>query len=171
MRLIIKQQESDGEQPDPQKNGLESNAVENHQAMHLLPCMIHPLEKDVNDDQTLVAPVDRYFHPYTKPETTAAAHSADGQNDNADAAVWHASLRGKPLTGVKLSMPEGYSGLLCKKVKNNDETDHDEDLISDGDVIKQFMYWNWDRIPTREDPLLAAFDWVRVSEAMMADDD
>lgn len=46
-------------------------------------------------------------------------------------------------------------------------------MIADPDdcVTNNFMYWNWDRIPTREDPMLSALDWIRVSEALMTDDE
>lgn len=46
-------------------------------------------------------------------------------------------------------------------------------VIADPDdyVTNNFMYWNWDRIPTREDPMLFALDWIRVSEALMTDDE
>lgn len=88
--------------------------------------------------------------------------------------MWHASLRGKPLTGVKLSMPDGYVGVLCV----SEEDDGSRNTVNDsttaavtGEITEQLMYWNWDRIPTREDPLLSALDWVRVSEAIMTNND
>jgi len=152
MRLVIKRTED-----------IDANAVAtDQQAVHLLPCKIHT-RKLSGGRQTLTAPVDRYFCPYTKA----------GTND--ETALWHSSLRGKPLTGVKLTMPDGYVGVLCV----GDADDNCRNVVDDstsvaksisGEVTQQVMYWNWDRIPTREDPLLSALDWVRVSEAIMTND-
>lgn len=165
MSLVIKQRQNDVEKPEP----LEPSSVENSQVIHLLPCKIHP-PKTIADNPTITGPVDRYFHPYVKPARSTA-------DQNADTAVWHASLRGKPLTGVKLDMPEGYVGLLCNRSSGKTENGNSTstgDLVADescGDVLAQLTYWNWDRVPSREDPLLSAFDWVRVSEAIMTDND
>jgi len=134
------------------------------QAVHLLPCKIHT-RKPGDDHQTLTAPVDRYFCPYTKAAT------------DDEAALWHASLRGKPLTGVKLAVPDGYVGVLCvggedegsRNVVDDTTTKATESIA--GEVTQQLMYWNWDRVPSREDPLLSAFDWVRVSEAITTNND
>lgn len=164
MSLVIKQRQ-DNVKPEP----LEPSAVENQQAIHLLPCKIHP-RKSTADNQTLIGPVDQYFHPYVNPPRSTS-------DQNADTALWYASLRGKPLTGVNLDMPEGYVGLLCNRSSGKTENENSTatgDLVADescGDVLTQLTYWNWDRVPSREDPLLSAFDWVRVSEAFMTDND
>jgi len=155
MRLVIKR---------PEHRRTEDNDASvdrtDQQAVHLLPCKIHT-RKPGGDCQTLTAPVDRYFCPYAKSAT------------DDESALWHSSLRGKPLTGVKLSMPDGYVGVLCvgKDDSGNaiDNTAAEQSIA--GEVTGQLMYWNWDRIPTREDPLLSALDWMRVSEAIMANND
>ncbi|XP_060846904.1 ribonuclease H2 subunit C [Rhopalosiphum padi] len=155
MRFIINR-------PERVAEDIDANAVAtDQQAIHLLPCKIHTRKPD-DDRQTTTAPVDRYFSPYTKATT------------DDEAALWHASLRGKPLTGVKLSMPDGYVGVLCV----SEEDDGSRNTVNDsttaavtGEITEQLMYWNWDRIPTREDPLLSALDWVRVSEAIMTNND
>jgi len=158
MRLVIKRSEH------RRTEDSDANAVGNdQQAVHLLPCKIHT-RKPGSDCQTLTAPVDRYFCPYTK------AARDDGTK------LWHSSLRGKPLTGVKLSMPDGYVGVLCVSKDDDgcrnavDDSTAEVESIA-GEITPQLMYWNWDRIPTREDPLLSALDWVRVSEAIMTNND
>lgn len=168
MSLIIKRQ----------PEGLEPSAVDNQQAIHLLPCKIYPHKQTATDNSSLTGPVDRFFHPYTKPKASKTEPSTDDVADkNVDTTLWHASLRGKPLTGVELDVPHGYVGLLCNRTSSKAENANSTiigDLVADdscGDVLKQLMYWNWDRIPSREDPLLSAFDWVRVSEAIMTDTD
>lgn len=154
-RLVVKQQQpSDGE--ERRRNGDVEGKPE---TMHLLPCKIRP-DKVAADSQTLTGPVDRYFRPYAKDATTTVG----------DTALWHASLRGKPLTGVTLAMPDDYVGVLCSGTGDQVDQTDSSDLIAD-EVTEQLMYWNWDRVPSREDPLLAALDWVRVSEAIMINDD
>lgn len=143
---------NDDEQPDC------PDSTRTPQLMHLLPCKILP--HALNDDQqTFSAPVTQYFCPYTVP-------TSDGENDTA---VWHASFRGRPLTGVQLDMPDGYVGILYNRKVNPTDSAATIKLPADdanSEVIQQMMYWNWDRVPTREDPFLAAYDWIRISEAM-----
>lgn len=185
MRLIVNRPASDetdgGElSPEQPENGT-ANVAENPRAsLHLLPCKIHrpTTIKDMSGRQhRFTAPVDRYFNPYTKGLSAAGANtvpatSSGGVSPVAGKTLWHGSLRGKPLTGVQLDMPDGYVGMLCHTVSQNDGSESDPgdsamDLVADGDVTKQFMYWNWDRVPTRNDPLLAALDWLLVSDAIM----
>jgi len=157
MRLVIKRPEH------RQTEDSDASAVAtDQQAVHLLPCKIHT-RKLGGGRQTLKAPVDRYFCPYTKAAT------------DDETALWHSSLRGKPLTGVKLNIPDGYVGVLCV----GEDDDNRRNVVDDstsavesitGEVTQEVMYWNWDRIPTREDPLISALDWVRVSEAIMTND-
>jgi len=159
-RLVFRRQ-IDGEARPP--NG---DVGRQRPMLHLLPCKIRP-DKVAVDNRTQTAPVDRYFCPYAKNVTTTTSATVPATSD---IALWHASFRGKPLTGVQLGMPDNYVGVLCNGTGDRVEPDDSSDLMAD-EVTEQLMYWNWDRIPTREDPLLAAFDWVRVSEAMMLNDD
>lgn len=158
--------------------GHEPSVVENQQSIHLLPCKIHPHKPTAADNSTITGTVDRYFHPYTKPKLSNTVLSTNNIADkDVDTTLWHASLRGKPLTGVELGMPNGYVGLLCNRVCSKAENSNSMvlgDLVANdscGGVLKQLIYWNWDRMPSREDPLLSAFDWVHVSEAIMTDSD
>lgn len=168
MRLIVKQKDSDQSKPSQQTEPDAINADNRQvkQQIHLLPCKIRP-RKSTKKSQTFTAPVDKYFRPYSV--AGDVAEKPDSVNGDK---LWHASLRGKPLNGVQLGMPEGYVGLFCKKT---DETDQEGnvDLIADqsNSKTRQLMYWNWDRVPTREDPLLAALDWVHISEALMSNSD
>lgn len=170
-RLTVKRSlTTDGEQPDQRLEDKFDKVANNRQTqLHLLPCKIYPRQPMANR-KTQTAPVDRYFCPYTKGPTVDVHGSTD-------ATVWHASLRGKPLTGVKLDLPDGYVGVLCNS-SNSSANDNDSvggiNFIADdkdGDVNQQLMYWNWDRVPTREDPLLAALNWIHLSEAIMSNND
>lgn len=171
MRLIIKSEDSNSSKQS-QLTKLDAINVDDRQvkqSIHLLPCKIRP-RKSTKKNQTFTAPVDKYFCPYSKD----VSNDVTDKNDLViGGKLWHASLRGKPLTGIQLGMPDGYVGLFCRKA---DETDQEgnADLIADqsnGCVAQQLMYWNWDRVPTREDPLLAALDWIHVSEALMSNSD
>lgn len=169
MRLIIKRNDSDRSKPslETEPDVINDDNRQVKQQIHLLPCKIRP-RKSTKKSQTFTAPVDKYFRPYSKVgDITKKNDSVNGDK------LWHASLRGKPLTGVQLGMPEGYVGLFCRKSDESDQ-EGNTDLIADqgnGSVSHQFMYWNWDRVPTREDPLLAALDWVHISEALMSNSD
>lgn len=150
MRLVLNGRPSDDGQleKEAQPNGFDDQKV----TLHLLPCKIHAC----GETQSSTAAVDRYFRPYA------------GDEAGGESALWRASIRGKPLTGVGLDMPDGYVGVLCDK-----SPAADADLVASGDdaIARRLMYWNWDRVPTREDPLLSALDWVRVSDAIMSSDD
>lgn len=175
MRLIIKgnngEQSEQPQQTEPDVIGADNLQVK--QEIHLLPCKVRPRKSTSPVSQTLTAPVDRYFCPHLKD-----AANDDDVNEKNDSGIgsklWHASMRGKPLTGVQLGMPDGYVGLFCHRGGGETDKDENSDLIADhsnGHVTQQLMYWNWDRVPTREDPLLAALDWVNISEAIMSNRD
>lgn len=190
---------------DRRYDELDADAVQSPEVLHFLPCKIQKRNRTDDDEQTLTAPVDRYFRPYTAVTatavsdveaefavTTAKANSVDTTatksdpvdvtaiantsniTDKADPVdntkLWNATFRGKPLTGIKLEMPNGFVGVMCSVSNNKDNQVSvlDADLTVDSGATQELMFWNWDRVPTREDPLLAAFDWVPLSEAMMA---
>lgn len=179
-RLIVKRSQIiDDGQPEHRLQETSNQVANDQQTLHLLPCKIHPLKPKANSE-TLKAPVDRYFRPYTKGAESTKNPMVDAitdKNDSANSNLWQASLRGKPLKGVKIDLPEGYVGVLCNS--SNSKADGNDSVTSmnfiaddkEGDFIQQFMYWNWDRVPNREDPLLAALNWIHLSEAIMTNND
>lgn len=201
MRFIVKRDPG----VDRRHDEFDADAGQSPEVVHFLPCKILKRKRTVDDEQTLTAPVDRYFHPYSAGTataksyvktdlgvTTAKANSVDttavksypvdatAKADTANVTIkadsvdttklWNATFRGKPLTGIKLEMPNGFVGVMCSVSNNkgNQDSVSDVDLTVDSGVTQELMFWNWDRVPTREDPLLTAFDWLPLSEAMMA---
>lgn len=154
--LVIKRSSSGRVSPKP-----EDTSSIAHDA-HLLPFSVKSA-----DGRRVPAPIDMYFRPYRRPVAAEAA-----TDDGGPATLWYATFRGKPMTGLKVPMPDGYTGVLCSAVERAGGGGG-MDLVADADrgqVIKDVMYWNWDKVPTDEDPLLAALRWTRLSEAMMSED-
>lgn len=49
--------------------------------------------------------------------------------------------------------------------KRTDAENKERNLYCTG-TFSQFTYWNYDRIPSKNDPLAAALDWVDVAKAV-----
>lgn len=75
-----------------------------------------------------------------------------------------ASFRGYPLNGHIVNLPEGYKGLILKEtakpVSGNERTFHVTH------TFQNITYWNWDKIPSKDDAFLSALDWVDIAEAV-----
>lgn len=108
--------------------------------LHLMPCKIH-------GDET--AKVSSYFKPYIR--------KTDGEH-------YECSFRGYPLQGRKITIPSGYKGLTFAENKKDNESKK-QNLYCTGN-FSQFTYWNYDRIPSKNDAVAAALDWIDISEAL-----
>lgn len=76
-----------------------------------------------------------------------------------------ASFRGRPLLGEEISLPSGYKGLVVQETKqplveNVDRTLHTSNLFD------QLTYWNWDKVPSANDPFISALSWIDIAEAV-----
>lgn len=49
--------------------------------------------------------------------------------------------------------------------KKTDAENKTRNLYCTG-TFSQFTYWNYDRIPSKNDPLAAALDWIDIAEAV-----
>ncbi|ENN78342.1 hypothetical protein D910_05313, partial [Dendroctonus ponderosae] len=95
------------------------------------------------------APIKSYFEPYVKTN---------------DQEVLTASFRGYPLRGKNIEVPQGYVGVvLHESIKPS--TDKDERKFYVVNRFKEMTYWNWDKIPSKNDPFIKAFDWIDIAEA------
>ncbi|XP_076176414.1 ribonuclease H2 subunit C isoform X2 [Ptiloglossa arizonensis] len=56
---------------------------------------------------------------------------------------YNSSFRGYPLQGKKITIPSGYKG-----------------------TFSYFTYWNYDKLPSKNDALVAAIDWIDIAEAL-----
>lgn len=105
----------------------------------LIPCQVH---------HTGEANVDRYFKP-------SISKSAEGDE-------FTASLRGRPLDGIKLDLSDKFSGILCSQEK--DSKGHTE-LEAIGQ-FKSFRLWNLDSKPNVNDSAVRAVKWLDLSSAI-----
>ncbi|PSN50087.1 Copine-8 [Blattella germanica] len=107
--------------------------------VHSIPCHIK-MDGD--------AQVSKFFNPYIK---------NDGE-------VLKASFRGYPLIGKLIQLPEGYRGIIVHETMKplNEEAERNVHVTHS---FKSFTYWNWDKVPSKNDAFLSALDWIEISEA------
>lgn len=106
---------------------------------HLMPCRIEYKDKTAN--------VDAYFYPTIQNISTECDNKTDG--------TLKASFRGRPLDGKTLKFPDGFIGSLMPKTSNCAEKKTNE-----------LTYWNWDELPSRQDSIQKALDWLAISKAL-----
>lgn len=75
------------------------------------------------------------------------------------------SFRGYPLQGKKISVPKGYTGMTFFEYKKP-ETDEAERNIYATGSFTEFTYWNYDKIPSKNDAFISALDWIDIAEAV-----
>lgn len=75
------------------------------------------------------------------------------------------SFRGYPLQGKKVIVPAGYKGMTFMENKKPDPENKIRNLYCTG-TFSQFTYWNYDKIPSKNDALVAALDWIDIAEAV-----
>ncbi|CAK1592581.1 unnamed protein product [Parnassius mnemosyne] len=124
------------------KNGDNPEIFE--QRAHYLPCKI-----EVDG----AANVEKYFEPYVV------------ENENGELS---ATFRGHPLDGVNMSLPDGYRAILVTEAKKPLADDADRRFQVAGG-FKEFVYWNWDKKPSKNDNIVKAFDWIDIAEAIHGD--
>ncbi|KAK7593037.1 hypothetical protein V9T40_007789 [Parthenolecanium corni] len=76
----------------------------------------------------------------------------------------NASFRGRPLHGQEINIPKGYCGYVLKKPDVSFPSQPKAYQVQQS--FKKFNFWNLDRIPSKNDNLLSAFDWLDVSEVL-----
>nr|CAG4644446.1 EOG090X0IC1 [Lepidurus arcticus] len=136
---------------------------DNH--VQLLPCRI---------EQRGPANVSSYFNPYIrKSESSESKSTLKTETDEAGQAANEGlvcSFRGYPLEGQRLAMPDHYKGLVIEKTCGVDDS-KDGTGSYDAFVSTSFSgitYWNWDSIPSKNDALQQALDWIPLAEALHA---
>ncbi|KAG8039274.1 hypothetical protein G9C98_003581 [Cotesia typhae] len=113
----------------------------NNSQVHSVPCKIN---------RTGPANVSKYFTPYIT---------------KTDDDYFNASFRGYPLHGKKLYVPEGYKGIVFFEKKKPVNPDLKRTFNST-ESFTEFTYWNWDKLPSKNDAFDAALDWVDIAEAL-----
>ncbi|KAK1131503.1 hypothetical protein K0M31_017785 [Melipona bicolor] len=114
---------------------------EKRRTLHLMPCKICG-DKSAN--------VSTYFTPYIC---------------RRDDEVYTSSFRGRPLYGKKITVPSGYKGIIFVEHKKSEIENVKRNLYVTG-TFPHFTYWNYDKLPTKNDALAAAMDWIDIAEAL-----
>lgn len=86
------------------------------------------------------------------------SHNSDKRSLQ-DSPILTASFRGRPLQGRKVKLPGNYKGFVIKKDSKLKER-------SSIGKFKEFTYWNWDEIPSNEDAVMKALQWIDISKAI-----
>ena len=87
--------------------------------------------------------------------------------DDKDSELLTNSLRGYPLEGRKLPLPEGYTGLVVEGGKTS-LTSQDRDVRATAS-FKEMTYWNYDRKPSENDAYQQAMQWLEVAKVLHED--
>jgi ribonuclease H2 subunit C len=74
------------------------------------------------------------------------------------------SLRGFPLKGIKMNLPENMQGVVLREIEKL-QVDGSRELKFGGKFNK-FTYWNYDKNPSENDAYKKAMHWIKVSEAV-----
>lgn len=77
--------------------------------------------------------------------------------------VLGASFRGRPLFGSEIHLPEGYTGYVLDKP---DGTIPEPQVFDVRQSFKSIKYWNLDRLPSKNDPIISALDWLDISKSV-----
>ncbi|XP_017124333.1 uncharacterized protein LOC108144180 [Drosophila elegans] len=112
---------------------------------------LHYLPAKIDGDGE--ANVEEYFNNYTR----EATDFGNGILTNA--------LRGYPLVGEKLKVPEGYRGLVIQETEKPINESSDRQLRLTG-VFEDFTYWNYDKVPSNGDAYRQALLLADVAEAL-----
>ncbi|GIY66050.1 uncharacterized protein CDAR_454471 [Caerostris darwini] len=117
-----------------------SDKIKENPTCHLVPCKVN-----YNGSTN----VSDYFTPYIREEENHLT----------------CSLRGHPLKGQKIKIPKGYIGVVLKDNEKMSLSDSNKDFKKVA-TFKEFTAWNWDVLPTSEDKLVKAFQWINIASAL-----
>lgn len=112
------------------------------------PPKIHYIPATIHGDGP--AKVQQYFDSYTEQLEDKTLVNA---------------LRGYPLRGKQFDLPDGYSGIILQETQKPLSSDEDRKFTFGG-AFKQFTYWNYDKIPSSNDPFVKALDWIKLSQVL-----
>ncbi|XP_016994606.2 ribonuclease H2 subunit C [Drosophila takahashii] len=112
---------------------------------------LHYLPAKIDGDGE--ANVEQYFNNYTR----EASEFGQGILTNA--------LRGYPLMGEQLKVPEGYRGVVLQETEKPISEASDRQLRLTG-VFEEFTYWNYDKVPSNGDAYRQALLQAEVAQAL-----
>lgn len=118
---------------------------------HLMPCRIERNKSTVKAKE--------YFWPTIKQlkeggdEEMGRGKTELAGETNQGSPIMTASFRGRPLQGRKLQVPSDYKGYLLIEGRSKKE-------------FNEFTYWNWDELPSNNDTVVKALNWINISKAI-----
>ncbi|GFY32900.1 uncharacterized protein TNCV_4025241 [Trichonephila clavipes] len=65
----------------------------------------------------------------------------------------------------KVRIPDNYIGVVLKENKNLSISDDKRDLKK-GATFKEFTSWNWDIVPSPQDKLVKALQWINLTSVL-----
>lgn len=68
------------------------------------------------------------------------------------------SLRGFPLNGCQFKVPESYRGIVFQEDQRPLDENAERTFKPSG-VFDEFIYWNYDKLPSHNDKLKQALAW------------
>jgi hypothetical protein len=79
--------------------------------------------------------------------------------------AFRGSFRGIPLRGTSVNLPAGYIGVVLHEsiaplYENEERKFH---VVN---KFKSLNYWNWDKIPSQNDKIVQALEWIEIAEAV-----
>lgn len=75
------------------------------------------------------------------------------------------SVRGYPLEGSVLSVPEAYTGIVVETSREGLDPDQEKEGRVTS-TFNSFTYWNYDRVPGGGDAYQQALQWIQVAAAL-----
>ena len=75
------------------------------------------------------------------------------------------ALRGFPLAGCKFTVPKTHEGVIFLETHRSSDADVDRNFKIKA-VFDEFTYWNYDKIPSKEDKLNQALQWNEFADAV-----
>ncbi|XP_055625112.1 uncharacterized protein LOC129767886 [Toxorhynchites rutilus septentrionalis] len=112
------------------------------------PAKIHFVPATIEGDGS--AKVEQYFDSYTEELVDKTLVNA---------------LRGYPLRGKEFTLPEGHTAVIFQETQKPLSAEEDRNFSFAG-AFQKFTYWNYDKIPSKSDPLVKALDWMQLSQAL-----
>lgn len=74
-----------------------------------------------------------------------------------------ASLRGRPLQGKQLDVPNGFIGCL---VRAKNEGHEDQEVLTVSKKFSNLTYWNLDSEPSKDDKIVQAMNWTNIAHSI-----
>lgn len=104
-----------------------------------------------NIDGNSAANVEEYFSQYVNKETSGILTN---------------TFRGYPLQGCNFNLPENYNGVVFQEIQKPLDENASRKFKAIGS-FEDFTYWNYDKVPSKNDAIQKALNMIDVAEAVI----